>query len=154
MNRCRFNCATKVSEDDRKGIFSNYYKLNANEKRMFILNTTVKCKVERRRKGKNSENSQKINSYGYFLILNTNRIQVCKDFYCGTLAISQKPIYTVQNHATNSHTLEKSRQGKHKKKYIPEETVNLVKEHIKMFPVVESHYCRAETKRQSYMKNL
>ncbi|CAH1998703.1 unnamed protein product [Acanthoscelides obtectus] len=44
LNRCHFKCATKLTEDDRKDIFSNYYKLDANEKRMFILNTTIKCK--------------------------------------------------------------------------------------------------------------
>lgn len=148
IEKCIYKCSRKISDEDRKQIFSDYYKLDAKEKRMFILSTTEKCNPERRRKGKNAENSKKANTFRYFFNLNNNRIQVCKLFYCGTLGISQKPIYTVHKHATESHTLRQSTQGKHKKKYTSEEAANLVRLHINMFPRVESHYCRSNSKRQ------
>lgn len=146
--KCIYKCAKKISEEDRNQIFTDYYKLDAKEKRMFILNTTERSNPERRRKGKNCENSKKVNSYRYFFIINNNKIQVCKIFYCGTLSISQKPIYTVHKHSTETHTLRKSNQGKHKKKHTSNEDADLVRQHINMFPVIESHYCRSDTKRQ------
>lgn len=146
--KCLYKCGKKISEEQRKEIFENYYKLNAKEKRMFIVNTTEMIKPERRRKGKNSENSRKGNSYKYFFIIDGTRIQVCKLFYCGTLGISQKPVYTVHKHKTATNTLRSSNQGKHKKRVTSDEAANLVRQHINLFPRIESHYCRANTKRE------
>lgn len=148
LNKCLYKCSRKIGTEERNNIFSNFYLLNAREKQIYILNTTESSNPERRRKGKNSQNSTKSKTYKYFFILNNNRIQVCKPFYCGTLAISQKPIYTAHKNSTESNTLQKSIQGKHKKKHTSNEAVNLVKEHIKLFPKVESHYCRADSKRE------
>lgn len=69
-------------------------------------------------------------------------------FYCGTLNISQKPIYTVHKHKTETNTLRSSNQGKHKKRFTSDEEADLVRQHINMFPRIESHYCRANTKRE------
>lgn len=148
LDKCIYKCAQKVSENQRKEIFSNYYKLDAKEKKMFILNTTVMFNPERRRKGKNVTNSKKKNSFKYFFTLENDNIQVCKLFYCGTLCISQKPIYNVHKNKTISNTPGATAQGKHKKKFTSQESANLVKEHINMFPRVQSHYCRPDTQKE------
>lgn len=74
---------------------------------------------------------------------------MCKQFYLGTLDISQKPVYTA--HATknlNTNTPAPDKRGKsmfnHRK---PEGDVDFCREHIKSFPSVESHYCRSHTNR-------
>lgn len=152
--KCIYKCSRKLSEEDRKKIFSHFYELNAREKQIYILNTTESSNPERRRKGKTSDNSKKSKSYRYFFTLNNNNIQVCKTFYCGTLAISQKPIYTAHKRSTISNTLQKSTQGKHRKKYTSDDATNLVRKHISMFPKVESHYCRADSKREYLEGNL
>ena len=152
--KCIYKCSRKVSEADRNEIFSHFYQLNSREKQLYILNTTESSNPERRRKGKNANNSKKSTSYKYFFILNNNTIQVCKPFYCGTLAISQKPIYTAHKRSTISNTLQKTTQGKHRKKYTSDEAANLVREHIRMFPKVESHYCRADSKREYLQGDL
>nr|CAI5865598.1 unnamed protein product [Callosobruchus analis] len=148
VSKCIYQCARKISETQREDISSHYYMLTAQEKKMFILNTTIMTNPERRRKGKNKENSRKSNTFNYFFNVNSNRIQICKLFYCGTLSISQKPIYTAHKHKTSSNTPQCSTQGKHKKKFTSEESINLVKEHINMFPRISSHYCRATSKRE------
>lgn len=148
FEKCVYKCAKNISDEERKQLFSDYYKLNSSEKRMYILSTTEMSIPQRRRKGKNAENSKKSKTFKFFFILSNKKIQVCKLFYCGTLGISQKPIYTVYKHSTETNTLRKSIQGKHRKKVTSDEAANLVREHIKMFPVVESHYCRADIKRQ------
>ncbi|CAG9773293.1 unnamed protein product [Ceutorhynchus assimilis] len=79
LNKCIYKCAQKVSENQRREIFSNYYKLDANEKRMFILNITVMFHPERRRKGKNAMNSKKQNSFTYFFTIQNDKIQPKKD---------------------------------------------------------------------------
>ncbi|GBM20919.1 hypothetical protein AVEN_253721-1 [Araneus ventricosus] len=71
-------------------------------------------------------------------------------FYLGTLPISQKPVYTA--HSTKNvetNTLTQDQRGKNgNSKRAPKGDPVLVREHIKSFSIVESHYCRAHTKRE------
>ncbi|CAH1958555.1 unnamed protein product [Acanthoscelides obtectus] len=81
------------------------------------------------------------------------RFQACKQFYCGTLEISQKPIYTVYKHRTEANTLQRSLQGKNRKRYTSDKAEGLVRQHINRFPIMESHYCRSDTKRSMSANN-
>lgn len=115
---------------------------------MLILSTTDKSTPTRRRKGKSNENSKRSATFRYFFIVKNSRTQVCKQF-CGTLCISQKPIYSVhktKNLATS--TPGPATQGKHSKRSLSLEDVDLVKEHIDLFPRIDSHYRRADSKRE------
>ncbi|GBM05744.1 hypothetical protein AVEN_55836-1 [Araneus ventricosus] len=78
------------------------------------------------------------------------KIQVCKSFYLGTFSISQKPVYiahSTKNVETNTPTLDQRGKNENSRRVSKGDPV-LVREHIKSFPVVESHYCRAHTKRE------
>lgn len=66
FEKCIHKCARKISEGQRKEIFLHFYQLNAQEKRMFVLNTSTLSNPERRRKGMHANNSRKSNSYSYF----------------------------------------------------------------------------------------
>ena len=85
-------------------------------------------------------------SLKYHFTLENESIQVCKAFYLGTLNISQKVVYNVHNKKDSFTGIPKTdARGKHKKKIVSEESRNGVRRHIDSFPVVESHYCRANT---------
>ncbi|XP_050294104.1 uncharacterized protein LOC126734493 [Anthonomus grandis grandis] len=142
LQKCLFKCSRIISDEQRKEIFKNYYLLSAVEKKNYILNTTKVDSPWRRRKGKKPDNSRKKRTFIYYFELNGQPIQVCKDFYTGTLCISQKPIYTTHKNKTVTNTLTKSIQGKHQKRVTSPEAIDFVKEHINLVPRVESHYCR------------
>lgn len=148
VTKCIYKCSTHISEDERQKIFEKYCELTAHEKRLFVLSTTKQLALERRRKEKTEENSRRKFTYNYYFSLQSSEIQVCKLFYLGTLNISQTPIYTC--HATKDKIVNvpnPSKQGKHTKHITPGEDVEIVRKHIKSFPKVESHYCRAKTQR-------
>lgn len=69
LNKCVFKCSQKITDDERLSIFTNYYKLSSEEKRMFLLNYTNCLQPDRRRKGKNDENSKKKVGYQFFFSL-------------------------------------------------------------------------------------
>ncbi|CAG9860870.1 unnamed protein product [Phyllotreta striolata] len=154
IQKCLFKCSRKISDDQRKEIFKNYYLLSAAEKKNYILHTTEVDVPWRRRKGKNNENSKKSRTFRFYFELNGHKIQVCKAFYTGTLCISQKPIYTVHGNKTLTNTLRESKQGKHQKRVTSPEDSDFVKLHINMIPRVESHYCRKKSNKEYFESEM
>ena len=97
-------------------------------------------------------------TFRYFLYVGSSKIRVCKDYYLGTLSISQKPIHNFHKNKKDPVTgiLAADCRGKHPKRKISEESKNRVRSHTESFPTVESHYryTRASSKRlylESYL---
>ncbi|KAG8319030.1 hypothetical protein J6590_100092 [Homalodisca vitripennis] len=90
VNNCKYKCGVSVGPYHREALFKAFYKMSQNEKYHFILNTTNRDQTERPK-------SIDVNFYKNFSFFNvgSNKIQVCKKFYLGTLSISQKPVYNV-----------------------------------------------------------
>lgn len=163
----------KITDDERMDIHVSYYGLpNSTEKRHFIINTTTRSITARSMKinevglqdnyevddSEDSDNgrteeivtkSRRKYSFSYFFHVKGEKIQVCKKLYLGTLDISQKPVYTAhstKNVKTNTPSGDlrgKSESSRRK----PTGNAEFAREHIKSFPTVEAHYCRATTTR-------
>lgn len=147
--KCMHKCDSLISKDERKEIFSEFYKLNDLAKKMFLTANCMVCVPLRRRSGKNEDNSRKKVSFKYFFTIKERKIQVCKQFFLGTLAISQKTVYcALQRRNSTTNTPQGSIQGKHTKRKVPEEMLQQVKNHINSFARVESHYCRADSRKE------
>lgn len=144
MQNCKFNCARNITATERRTIFDYYYALLCNEKYLFLKENTEKYLKSR----KTVENeSRRKYSFRYYFKIHEKKIRVCKQFFLGTLNISQKPVYTA--HATTAFgTPKKSLRGKTSTRKISEERKQIVMDHIQKFSVVESHYCRANSKRK------
>ncbi|KAK3792947.1 hypothetical protein RRG08_064210 [Elysia crispata] len=61
---------------------------------------------------------------------------------------SQKKVYNVHTNKTAHDTPKPDGRGTNTKKGFSEEVKGHIRRHIKSFPVVESHYCRADSKKQ------
>ncbi|KAF2885577.1 hypothetical protein ILUMI_20600 [Ignelater luminosus] len=60
MKNCYLKYAEKLTNEERKSIFKDYYSLeNVAENRMFILGTTKQVKSDRRKEDKNKHNSRR-----------------------------------------------------------------------------------------------
>ncbi|KAK4886758.1 hypothetical protein RN001_003029 [Aquatica leii] len=70
----------------------------------------------------------------------SKQIQVCKNFYLSTLDICQTPIYTAHSKRDISNIPNVPKQRKYTNHKIPDDDVNVVKQHIESFPAVDSHY--------------
>lgn len=79
------------------------------------------------------------------------KIRVCKNFFLGTLNISQKPIYTAHKEA---NLPKRDMRGKTSSRSISSDRKEDVKTHIKLFHVIDSHYCRKTTQRKYLEANL
>lgn len=177
-DNCRYGCAKKITTDERFDIHISFYSLrNATEKRHFFLNTTSRALTKRPKKryiqddeeelsndegedignqnAKKAESRRKY-SFLYFFNVNGEKVQVCKTFYLSTLDISQKPVYTAhqtKNVSTNTPTIDLRGKNCNSRRK-PEGDVDFARLHIKSFPTVESHYCRANTSRLYLDSNL
>jgi hypothetical protein len=143
-NACKFKCSRKIGNNGRRDLFQYYYSLNQNEKYVFLKETTEKYVKSRRT---TEQPSRRTYSFKYFFKVQEHKIQVCKQFFLGTLNTSQKPIYTV--HSLNQNqTAKKDLRGKTGTRTISNERKQVVIDHISKFEVIESHYCRENSKRK------
>lgn len=75
---------------------------------------------------------------------------MCKEFFLKTLDISQRRVSYFFERVQNTVTgvPRSPMKGKNTKKFTNEEHVSEVRQHIQSYPMVESHYTRAESKRK------
>jgi len=144
---CKFGCTKKISAEERQNIFEDFYKLSQNEKYHFYGRTTEK--IDKLRCVKKGSPSHRHCTFHYFLFVGNDKHRICKDFYLGTLDVSQKPIYNFHEKKNPiTGTPSPDNRGKHAKKVVTEAQKQEVRDHIDSFPRVESHYTRSQTKRQ------
>ncbi|XP_071480957.1 uncharacterized protein [Diadema antillarum] len=145
--KCPHKCFSKFSDEDRKTLFEDYWKTGSyTRQRDFIHHHISRSKAIPRKKRKSQKRVRHM--YKYHLPLTSQRERVCKHFFLSTLGIGSKLIeYTLKKY--EGPFAREDRRGK-----LPsvnktsEEDVKKVCEHIDSFPVVESHYCRASSKRK------
>lgn len=150
---CFYLCTKNFGEDTRQAIFKSFWSLNDNEKNSFYAKFVVKKDVKRRR----IDNSvKKKNTFLYYLEKDSTIHQVCKIFFLNTLSISDKRIYYHFKHLRDEVTgIAKSlKRGKHIKRCVSEESKNRILDHLKSFPTVDSHYCRASSSRKYLEEGL
>lgn len=151
---CKFKCSAHISTSERELIFKNYYELNRDGKHNFIAKTTVRNKKKRATTAK--DDSRRVFSFTYYFEVGSDRVQVCKTFFLGTLCISQKPVYNVhakKNTLTGTPRPSTGTRDNITRK-ISQEDTEYVMLHIQSFPCVESHYARARTARKYLDANL
>ena len=105
--KCKFQCASIVSDDVNQTIFDTFYKMSTEQQRFFVLSTSA-CNPK-----KSFTSHKRSNQYSCFLDIGRNeRVQVCKPFYLGTLSISQKKVYTTHSNKTDCETPKPNGRGK------------------------------------------
>ena len=136
-------------------IFQEFYMLNSNaETHAFIASTTYYGNVKRRwgMKGKESTNDPKWkqSSIAYYFTINGNNVRVCRSYYLGILAVSQKMVFNVHKKKDLvSGAIKPDKRGHHgNQRKISKEELEAVTKHIKAFKVVEAHYCCAKTSKE------
>lgn len=84
-----------------------------------------------------------------------NRRRVCKTFFLGVLDIGKKTVEYALKRKDHGCFVGKDLRGRGiPKNKTPKDKLNVIREHIKSFPVVASHFTRKDTKRKYFDANL
>ncbi|CAH2086925.1 unnamed protein product [Euphydryas editha] len=152
---CKLKCSDKFSFEERLTVFNNYWQSgDLNLQRQFIYNNMIK--IEPKYRYIRVESTRQNFNHAYNLPQNNKRIRVCKVFFMNTLAISDKTIRTVvkRNSGPTGIQMQDNR-GKHGKQLRLDAALKAgAKMHINSVARIESHYCRARSKREYIEGNL
>lgn len=149
---CRIKCTSKITEEQRKCIFEDFWKLTDLSKQRDFVSIHID-EINPKHRYAIAGSSRSLN-YGFFFNINSTRVKVCKTFFLNTLSISDRLIRTVKEKMKNGF-LEEDIRGKHKKqKSLDSNIKESIKKHIELFPTIESHYLRKQTTRTYISGNL
>ena len=147
--KCRFKCCQNFPEDVREAICRDFYKLgDYSRQKDYIVSHVVEVKPKYRLLTSNKPHQI---SRAYYLSANGVRHRVCSNFFVKTLDIKLRGVQkflSVNQDCTTVGSVP-DRRGKHSP---PNKTkrwkTDLIRQHISLFPTMESHYCRSTTKRK------
>ncbi|GFN76111.1 DNA repair protein rhp54 [Plakobranchus ocellatus] len=142
---CRFKCNQNICGDERQCIFDAFWGLTDEGKSHFYARNTKQ--FEKKRKRTQAEHSRRKHTISYFFHVNDAPIRVCKQFFLSTLSISEKRVtyFFDQIYQKDTSTPRSHIRGLTASRKMPDSKIDIVKQHIKSFPMVESHYCRAQS---------
>ena len=96
--------------------------------------------------------SRRKNTIEYFLPSDSAKIQVCKKTFLKTLDIGERTIaYTLKKRRPHSNSDNRGKQCPTTN--ILESEKEIIRQHIRSFPVIESHYCRKTSQRKYLEKD-
>ncbi|KAF0749901.1 Uncharacterized protein FWK35_00022965 [Aphis craccivora] len=149
-SKCKFKCSISFDENYRVQLCREYWSLDYAQQKNFILSRVSQYSVKRHVPITGSRIAKQT-SKNYKFLNNNTPIRVCKPFFLKTLSISHGPVdkaFENYNEKTGIHIHTDNRGKKEPVNKKSSETINSIKNHIEKFPIVESHYCRSNTKRQ------
>ena len=145
--KCKNKCADTFPEESRNAAYVNFWSIaSIDQRRQYIVDRVISVS---KKQTTTRDNSRRLQTWAYFLekegTHGADRIEVCKSVFYKTLQVKEKFIrYAVQ--ASNLGVAKKETRGKHapSNKRKPDD-VQRIRDHINMFPRVESHYVRKDT---------
>lgn len=137
---CKFNCFSKFTEEDLQKINKEYWALGNFSRQRDFINYNVNSNSCKRSK---AGGSQRKFTYIYQLM----EKKVCKTLFLSVLKIGQKTVQIVKQKQRNNIDVGFDSRGKGKTNNTSTETLDLVRLHIQLFPLLESHYGRKDSKR-------
>ncbi|KAK5644896.1 hypothetical protein RI129_006196 [Pyrocoelia pectoralis] len=144
---CRKKCYQKFSYEERLSIFRRYYDLETYERKRDFIHTNTE-KIDKK-VATQQASRRNFTVIFYLRKEKTNeKVKVCKTMFLNTFGIRKGVVDIAMTKRTKENTSESDKRGRHIKKQTTHEIVSSVRNHIESFPVVESHYCRSDSKRK------
>lgn len=153
-DKCKLKCGLKFTEEERMAILCDYWRLGSIEKQWTFIANSVEKVVPKQRYVKVDADGNvatiRNNNNAFFLTISGEKTRVCKLFFKNTLGINNRPIETAlkkKNSNTNISSMKDNR-GTHSNHNAVDESIkNGIKLFIESIPKIESHYIRANSKR-------
>lgn len=149
-DKCVFKCTEKFTFEDQNNLCRHYYSLDYIARKNFIISCVQVQAVKTRRLQRMSNKKERSFSKKCFFQKDSDKIQVCQKFFMATLCICVDVISDALNKmdSLGIYTGDDQRGKKVPPNKIKEDEIEFVKQHIESFPVVESHYCRKDSKKK------
>lgn len=148
---CRKKCIQKITEDQRKQIFTAYWNMSYSEKKSFIFHMVSQCQTIRHT---SAVPSRRTRSLKYHLNDDLGQQQeVCKTTFLTTLGYHPKNdrliVTVIGNTISSSLTPPQERRGRH----TPINKIDMapIFEHIESFNPTSSHYRREHAPHRRYL---
>ena len=143
-SHCRRKCSTIFSDTSRKSIFDIFWGMGSKKGRRDFIASHVHMEKKARARGTPGRRKSTIaytlpNDHG-------SVVQVCQTMFLNTLDVSEKMVHYNLSNAKHDMVTPKKRPTPQNK--TADEVLDDVIKHIDSFPRVESHYCRADSKKE------
>lgn len=153
LEPCRMKCKEKLTEQERKQLFAEYWELGQYDRRVAFIASKIEIQRKALEKRKQSDKKAKNREFTYLYHFNVNGIEVpvCKGCFLKTLNETPKFIEIVMKKKVKSvsGTTGTDERGKHApSNKIEEERLQKVNDHINLFPAYTSHYTRKHTSKK------
>lgn len=147
---CKYKCSDTFSHEDRLEINSGYWGLGTYaDQKHFIDKNVIESPCHRKIGSRPSKRSF---TWKYTL----KEKQVCKSFFLKTINISDTVVVNCKKKVRLLQNIGEDLRGKAQasRKTIDKDVIDRIHQHIKRFPMVESHYCRKSTNRMYLQSDL
>ena len=158
-DQCRTKCCTKITKEQQRIIFDRFYGLgDFDVQNGFIRECISVCEITRKRNRVNPAESRRSGSRTFVFVIPSGQVRVCKKFFLKTLCVSNGRVARVMKKAANASDKagipspdKRGSGGGHNK--IPADRIALIKEHISIFLINESHYTRSHQATRKYLSS-
>lgn len=146
---CRLKCSKRVGKEARQLIFEEFWRLGDHTRQWDFIIHCVKQSDKRQVTVNPGTESRRKFTRNYYFKIQHEEIKVCKSMFLNTLNISETWVTTALAKMQYSGTVNSDERGKHKNRpaTIKKEIKDTVRNHIKMFPTVPSHYTRKDSQK-------
>lgn len=153
---CRLECNTKMNQEMRQKIFKDFWNLQDHTRQWDFIVQHV-TQIEKKQSTISAGvHSRRNFSRQYHFQLGGEQNQICKNMFLKTLGISQTWVNTALTKRKETGVLQSDQRGKHKVRphRLTPDIAESVRKHIKLFPLVPSHYIRKDSKRMYLEEGL
>ena len=149
---CKRNCISKFSDEQRHKINAEFWQLNWNERKLFVINSVRHNRVGRRTSASQSQRSVTMH---YFLHNGVESVVVCKVFYLTTLGYPRSNDFFVY-HALKSVVsgdtcITPKPDGRGKAPAVNKIDRAMIMNHIESYHPCVSHYRRQHAPNRRYL---
>lgn len=154
---CKKKCHGSFTEDQRQHIFDNFWGLQSHVKQWGYIASYVRASPVQRRSVVIEEGTEPKRKFTYCYNLPFEGLDkaVCPNFFCGTLGVNRQWVRTAMKKKMRKGVVTPDKRGTNKVfSVVKAEIKENVIEHIRQFPLVESHYTRKRSKAKYLDENL
>ncbi|KAK3930899.1 Phosphate import ATP-binding protein PstB 2 [Frankliniella fusca] len=149
--KCRLKCSSKLNEDDRKIVFSEYWgQKDFNRRVSYIIGHVFEKPTKFPRKTMENSQRQRTCTLKYELDIHNSRIEVCKKCFLATLGENDsfvKRALLNKKKSVSGVMKPDARGRKPSVRKTPELTTEAIIKHINDYPRYSSHYGRSHSSR-------
>ncbi|XP_026804418.1 uncharacterized protein LOC113547996 isoform X2 [Rhopalosiphum maidis] len=144
--KCQHKCWEKFTENDRKNIFDNFWKLGSKpNQRDYLIKCVFRGPIKRKR---NKINSRRSISNKYYLSYMSEQKQVCQQFLLTTLDITQKfLIYTIENYF-QANSVKNNCRKTITKVQLDNSAIFKLDQFLQQLPALSSRYCSTSSNKK------